>query len=497
MNKIFKYYLIIQFFILPGNIWGQGLQVLWEKTYDAGQFEYPTDVISDDTCLLICSNTINLQNYRSDILLTKTDNSGNVLWHNTYGGEGDDAAVSAYLTNDNSYLIVGYTNSSKNDISDYDIYLLKITTNGDTIWTKTIGTDSTFERAYSSTRTSDNCILLVGSKTSLVSANTDILLIKIDLDGNVIWEKEYGGDGADNGEYALETDDKGFIITGETNSFGPAIPFFTNIYLIRTDANGDSLWTRCYGNIWYDYSKAITKTNDNCYIVSGSYITNGTGASDIYALKVQDNGDTTWTRFYGDEEQEYSFNILKTENNSFTIVGTTNSLEEGSVGSYDIYLVNIDTNGDTIWTKTIGTSIYEDARGMLRTSDGNYIIYGERKVYSQSSLSDILLVKINLNNINDITEYNNSLQPNFNLEQNYPNPFNSLTRIRYSITESSLVKLKVYDVLGKEVSILVDHFQSPSVYEVKFDASNLPSGVYIYKLSSGNYIKAKKLILLK
>ena len=498
MNKIFKYYLIALFFIVLKNISAQNLQVIWEKTYDAGEFESPSKVITtNDTSMLVCGNKISEQNGFSDILLIKTDTSGNVLWQKTYGGDKDDRAVSIYQTNDNSYLIVGYTNSFKNDENDYDIYLLKLTKDGDTLWTKSVGTDSTLEYAYSSILTSDNNILVVGLKTSIMYINTDILLIKMDLNGNVIWEKTYGGEGAEIGEYALETDDKGFLITGETSSYGPAIPFFTNIYLVRTDANGDSLWTRYYGNVWYDYSRSIVKTNDNSYIVSGSYATNGEEVSDFSVLKVQDNGDTAWTRLYGADGNEYCYGSINTEDNGSILIGTTNSAVLGSVGSYDIYLVNINTNGDTIWTQTVGTSEYESAKGMVKTSDGNYIIYGSRKPFAISNASDILLVKVNLNGISGITEYINSSQPDFKLEQNYPNPFNPVTKIRYSIPKSNLVTLKVYDVLGKEVSTLVDQYLLAGEYEVKFDASNLPSGVYIYKLSSGNYIKAKKLILLK
>jgi Secretion system C-terminal sorting domain len=511
-KKIFKYYLIAQFFIISENIWGQGLQILWEKTYDAGDLEYPSTVItSNDTCLLICGNKINTNNGYSDILLIKTDNSGNILWQNIYGGERDDAAVSAYLTYDNSYLIVGYTNSFKNDTSNYDIYLLKITMGGDTIWSKTIGTDSAIELDNSSILTSDNNILIVGSKTSLTNSNTDMLLIKMDQDGNVIWEKTYGGEeGADDGEYVLETGDKGFLITGETGSYGIGTPFFTNIYFIRTDVNGDSLWTRYYGNIWYDYPRSILKTNDNSYIVSGWYATNGTEVSDISVLKIQDNGDISWARLYGADGFEYSYGSVNIGNNNFLLIGTTNSVLLGSMGSYDIYLMNINIDGDTIWTKTIGTSAFESAKGMVKTNDGNYIIYGQSKPFYQSNSSDVLLVKVNFNSINGITGDNNSIPSDFVLQQNFPNPFNPTTKIKYSIpfppassplangrNEVGFVTLKVYDILGREIITLVNEFKEPGNYEVEFNAGLLASGIYFYKLQAGSFVEMKKMILLK
>ncbi len=495
MHRKFKYHLVVTLFLLLQNLAAQSLGLIWEKTYDAGDLEYPAVVItSSDTSLLICGNKINTVDGSSDILLILTDSFGNILWQKLYGGTGDDVSASASETPDKNYLVIGSTNSFSNMTSDYDIYLLKLTMSGDTLWTKTVGTDSTYERAYSSIITSDNNILVVGSIQSFSNGIQNMLVIKMDQNGNIIWEKSFGGDVVEIGESVLETADNGFIITGETTSFGIATPFYTNVYLVRIDANGDSLWTRYYGNTWYDYSRSIIAVDNNSYIVSGWYATNGAEVSDFYALRIQDNGDTTWTRLYGGGGWEYSYDIVKKGNNDFILIGNTNS---SGAGSYDIYLVNIDSNGDTLWTKTFGSAIYENAKGALRTNDGNYIVYGQRKPKSRSNVSDILLVKINLNDISNIDEHNNSLPSIFILEQNYPNPFNPSTQIKFSIPQESQVSLKLYDVTGREVGTLIEEFMQSGTYIINFNANELSSGIYFYKIQAAEFSDVKKMLLLQ
>ena len=499
MSKRFKYYFFTILFLFLQNLSAQSLQVIWEKTYDAGDFEYPATVIpSRDTSLLICGNKINTADGNSDILLIKTDSFGNILWQSLYGGSRDDISVSVFENSDKTYLVIGSTNSFSHMTFDYDIYLLKLSANGDTLWTKTVENDSTYERAYSSIITADNNILVVGTVQSFSDGIQNMLVIKMNKNGNIIWEKTFGGDVSEIGESVLETIDNGFLITGETTSFGISTPFYTNVYLVRTDANGDSLWTRYYGNTWYDYSRSIIAVDDNSYIVSGWYATNGAEVSDFYTLRIQDNGDTTWTYLYGGGGYEYSFDIIKTGNNEFILIGNTNS---SGAGSYDIYLVNIDSSGDTLWTKTFGSAIYENAKGALKTDDGHYIIYGDRKPHSHSNVSDILLAKINLNGTSDIGETNNSLPSGFILEQNYPNPFNPSTIIKYSIPVSAFTQIKVYDMLGMEITTLLNEYMQAGNYEMEFNAEFfagiLPNGIYFYRIIAGEYSDTKKMILLK
>lgn len=499
MSRKFKYYFVIIPIILIQYLQAQNLQVIWQKTYDAGDFEYPAKVITiSDTSLLICGNKINTVNGSYDILLIKTDSFGNIIWQKLYGESGDDISVSAFETPDKNYLVIGSTNSFSKMANDYDIYLLKLSVNGDTLYTKTVGTDSTYERAYSSIITSDNNILVVGTIQSFSDGILNMLVIKMDHSGNIIWQKTFGGDVVEIGESVLETADNGFLITGETTSFGITTPFYSNVYFVRTDANGDSLWTRYYGNTWDDFARSIIAVDDNSYIVSGWYATNGAGVSDFYALRIQDNGDTVWTHLYGGFGYEYSFDIVKTENDDFILIGNTNS---SGAGSYDIYLVNIDSSGDTIWTKTFGSSIYENAIGSLKSDDGDYIIYGQRKPFSISNVSDILLAKIKLDGTSDIDETSYSLPSGFKLEQNFPNPFNPTTIIKYSIPNSAITQIKIYDIIGIEISTLVNEFKQAGNYEIEFNAESsagrLPSGIYFYRIISGEYSDTKKMILLK
>lgn len=499
-----KYNLTAFLYIFVNVLSAQDNSILWEQTYDAGYFEYTESVIEDsDSCLLICGNSYNTATYDENILLIKTDNLGSLLWQKIYGGERSDVARSVFQPDDSCYLVIGNTNSFKNSIDDHDIFILKLTLEGDTLWTKSVGTDSTSEKAFSSIITSDDNILVVGMEYSISDFIQKMLLIKMDQNGNVIWKKTYGGGIAETGQCVIETAN-GFLIAGETSSFGTGTPFYTNIYLVKTDSNGDSLWTRFYGHTWFDYSRSIIKTGDNNYIVAGWFATNGSEVSDFYALKIEANGDTAWTKLYGGIGYDYCYNIVKTGENEFLLIGNTNSI---GAGSYDMFLVSINADGDTIYTKTIGTSIYESAKGALKTSDGNYLIYGTRKPHSVSNSSDILLVKIDLNIFSNITEPKNSFSSDFILRQNYPNPFNNSTIFEIAVSEKGALQLQIFDITGKEVYEKNIGNVIPAVHKIQWNGlsnsgTQIASGVYFYRyIFTGKNglrnIQTRKMMLLR
>jgi hypothetical protein len=99
--------------------------------------------------------------------------------------------------------------------------------------------------------------------------------------------------------------------------------------------------------------------------------------------------------------------------------------------------------------------------------------------------------------VSDVKEFQNAFPSDYSLEQNYPNPFNPTTNIRFSLSEANQVVLKVYDMLGQEVATLVNQFMNAGKFEIAFDASNLPTGIYAYSLTAGNFNSVKKMTLIK
>jgi hypothetical protein len=166
-----------------------------------------------------------------DLFLIKTDANGNIIWAKTYGGTSYDEAYSVQQTSDGGYILAGLTSSFG---AGSDVFLIKTDANGNISWAKTFGGTS-YDYAYSVQQTSDGGYIMAGG-TSSFGAGGDILLIKTDANGNIIWAKTYGGTYGDKAYFVQQTSDGGYIVVGWTESFGAGS---VDIFLIKTDANGD------------------------------------------------------------------------------------------------------------------------------------------------------------------------------------------------------------------------------------------------------------------
>ena len=252
-------------------------------------------------------------------------------------------------------------------MSCFSIVLLVLTLSAqppDTLWTRTYGGSSN-DRGYSVGITSDGGYIITGETYSFGAGGYDLYLIKTDSLGNTIWTKTYGGSSNDYGYSVQRTTDGGYIIVGSTYS-GSATTF--DVYLLKTDSLGDSLWARTFGGPYSDYGHSVQETKDHGYIVTGAYAENG--YTDVYLLKVDSLGNTQWTKRYDRTNYDAGASVKQTSDSGYIIAGTT----KGS--GYDVYLLKTDENGDTIWTRTFGTVYHDYSHQVYQTTDGGYIIVG-------------------------------------------------------------------------------------------------------------------------
>ena len=158
---------------------------------------------------------------------------------------------------------------------------------------------------------------------------------------DTLWTQTYGGMDREIGHSVYHTTDGGYIIAGMTESLGAGS---ADVYLLKTDANGDTLWTKTFGGSDYDYGYAVQQTTDGGFIVVGETESFGEGSYNVYLIRTDENGDTLWTKTYGGSGYEYGKSVLQTHDEGFIITGTTNSFGEGSG---DVYLIRTNENGDT------------------------------------------------------------------------------------------------------------------------------------------------------
>ncbi|HKJ80734.1 MAG TPA: T9SS type A sorting domain-containing protein [Ignavibacteriaceae bacterium] len=430
-----------------------------------------------------------------DVWLLKTDTNGDTLWTKTYGGIYWDEGKSAQQTMDGGYIIAGHSKSFGNGGGHDDVWLIKTNIDGDTMWTKTFG-EFNEDYGYSVQQTADNGYIITG-ETLNIGTGTNLYLIKTDSAGNSIWIKSYGGISNEAGYSVQQTDDGGFIIAGVAwEGISTAL---RNAWLIKTDNAGDTIWTKKFGyTMKDDWCHSVQQTSDGGYIIVGETTFNGNGGYDVWLIKTNTTGDTLWTKTFGGSADDYGYSVEQTSDDGYIICGYTESF--GS-GYFDGWLIRTDSNGDTLWTKTIGGANPDFCYSVCQTIDEGYIITGYTTSYGLGA-NKIWLIKVAADPT-AIDETGERVINDYQLYQNYPNPFNPTTKIKYSIpniveTHSyASVQLKVYDILGREIAILVNEKQKSGYYEVKWDASSQSSGVYFYRITVENYVETRKMILLR
>jgi len=463
----------------------------WTRTYGGSGNDAGISVIrtTDGGYIVVgWTNSFGASGY--DVYLIKTDSLGDTLWTRTYGGSGNDQGISVIKTIDGGYIIVGLTSSF--GAGGDDVYLVKTDSLGDTLWTRTYG-GSGNDKGISVIKTTDSCYIIAGWTNSFGAGGYDVYLIKTDSLGDTLWTRTYGGSGDDKGYSVAQTTDGGYIISGGTSSFGAG---GEDIYLIKTDSLGDTLWTRTYGGSGGDRGFSVKQTTDSCYIVAGWKVT-GLSA-DMYIMKIDSLGDTVWTCTCGGSGSDAATSIAQTNDGGYIVTG----VYDESV-TCDVYLVKIDSLGDTIWTRTFGGSNREEAYSVVQTADSGYIIAGWTNSFGAGGY-DVYLIKTD--SLGSALTIKRDAAKNhivFSLLV-YPNPFNSSCMI---IVPTG-AQVEIYDLKGDIVaSYLSEKTTAPSgmkdgwniiLKRVMVNSSSshrvyvwapdkyIPSGLYLLKVRTIN-----------
>ncbi len=362
---------------------------LFNEYYGDASYDYGRVVIqSSDGGYIVAGNSSMLGDQYSNTLIIKIDREGQEEWKKNYTFSGTDQINSINILNDGSFIITGFiTHSSK------DVLILKLDSFGDIVWHESFGTEYD-EEGHSIDITPDESFVISGEIFD-ETGFSDLLLLKFDESGEIIFHKTFGGieeelnltNRNDYGYSVFCTNDDGFIMTGITRSNGDSNG---DVWLIKTDINGDTLWTNTFGsNSTTESGRSVKQTNDGEYIIVGH--TNGFGSGDdAYLIKVDSVGNELWSRAYGGENTDKGRNVVQTTDQGYLISGWTDSYDNN--GDYDFWLVKTDPNGNIDWNKTYGGN--SDDRGLwaIETLDSGYIISGFSNSTS-NNIPDILLIK--------------------------------------------------------------------------------------------------------
>jgi len=418
-------------------------QTSWWRTYGGPSDDYGTSAQpTSDGGYVITGFTGSFGPGGPNVWLIKTDASGDTLWTRTYGGTNYDYGNSVQPTSDGGYIVAGYTNTL--GPGRVDVYLINTNATGDTLWTRTYG-GTNEDEGWSVQQSSDGGYVIAGVTYSFGAGGGDVYLVKTNASGDTLWTRTYGGTHDDCGYSVQQTVDGGYIIAGMTNSSG-AGPYDHDVYLIKTNASGDTLWTRSYGDTNYDVGYSVQQTSDGGYIVAGRTTSFGAGYGDVYLIRTNASGDTVWTRTYGGTDDDLGHSVQQTTDGGYIIAGETYSF---GAGSRDAYLIKTNASGDTLWTRTDGGTDEDRGSSVEQTTDGGYIIAGFTESFGSGG-SDVYLVKTDADGHVAVEEPSG---PRLTISRAafrvQPNPFRSFAVVPGHETDRFILS----DISGRKVGI--------------------------------------------
>ncbi|MEK6152754.1 hypothetical protein WIW50_05820 [Flavobacteriaceae bacterium 3-367] len=336
---------------------------------------------------------------------------GELDWVRNFGGSNSETAQSVVATSDGGYAILGYTNSQDGDITDKtldvnDYWLLKLDADGSLQWNKTYG-GSKDDRGQSVIQTLDGGYAIVGYAMSDDGDGSnnegfhDNWILKLDASGTVEWERSFGFSGHDHSYDVVQTADGGYFFVGFLDvtasngegNVGKGSSSLTRhgvgeFWGTKLDAAGNLVWRRFFGGTNNDRAYGVVAAQDGGFVITGSSesadfdISNTKGSYDFWVVKVSNTGDLVWERSFGGSGIDKSYGIARTSDNAYVITGNTFSTDTDiskNNGESDVWLIKVDDNGNLIWERTYGGTLFDAARKVRALADGGFLVSGNSK----------------------------------------------------------------------------------------------------------------------
>jgi hypothetical protein len=379
--------------------------MLWQKTFGGSNREYGNAIVATpDGNFLMAGYTestngdVTANKGSGDVWLVKFTNSGNIIWQKTLGGTGMDQAFSLINTSDGGYAFAGQTGSNNGDVSgshgDPDVWVVKLDDAGNITWQKCLG-GSNDEIGYSITQTTDGDLIIAGRTLSndgdvvRSHGSADVFVARLNINGNVVWTKAIGGSNADVGWAVAATPDNGCVITGWTASddgdITSSVHGNSDLLAVKLDNDGNILWQKAFGGSEGEQGNAILATGDGGYIIAGSTYSNDGDVSgnhgdlDGWILMMDAGGMLQTERTIGGTKHDY-FNSINTDGKGNYMLAGVSDSKNGDVpsnnGDEDFWTVLLDANGNISKTRSFGGTGTDEAKAIVGTPDGNYMVTG-------------------------------------------------------------------------------------------------------------------------
>lgn len=377
--------LIVLTLICAAASWAVAPDLEWTRTYGGNRFDEAECVrqTSDGGYILGGSSATFGVAFTEDFWVVRTNSNGDSVWSYVQGGNRVDRCYAVIETSDGGFACLGYTESSGAGLAD--IWLIKLDASGAYQWDHLYG-GSGIDIGYGLVETPDHGFAIVGRSTTYSNGDADFVFVRTDSVGDVQWIKNYGGALFDLAWSVILTSDGGFALAGRTQSFGSGGEDF---WLVKTNAVGDSLWSKTYGGTALDRAYAVTECADGGFALGGHTFSGGAGLSDFWLVRTNSTGDSLWSKTIGTTSSDPGYFMRETAEGGFVLAGVS----FGGGAAADVWVAKLSASGDSLWTKRVGGASNDAAYWIEQTSDGGFIL-GGGTTSSGAGNSDFYLVKL-------------------------------------------------------------------------------------------------------
>jgi hypothetical protein len=364
----------------------KGGSLVWEKTFGGTADERVYYATSTDNGVLVVGSTRSIIDGQTVAWVLRLDGDGKILWNKTYpAGAGSEFR---YIINQHDgFLLVGNTFPSGNEPNGY---IVKIDAQGNALWNTTL-TKGIINRLFGATKAEDGFVL-AGLTQASENDNSDVWLIKITDNGQVMWNKTFGWSGEDAARSVATLDGKTFFVAGYTDSSDNGNFDFL---LLKVDSNGNFLTNQTYGGIESDKAYCIDLAVDG-FVIAGDTRSEGAGDSDALIIKIDQTGQQQWKHTYGGSGFDSPAYIKElAQESGFVVCGTTFSFGNGN---REFWLLKLDNSGNQLVSCTVGRAGYEEAYAAVEVSQNNFVMAGWVSQSLQGQPYDFYVVKVSIEN---------------------------------------------------------------------------------------------------
>jgi len=364
-------------------------QKTFQKNFGGDQFDRALFIDhTSDGGYIVCGYSSSFSNSKGyDIYIAKLDEAANVQWQKTFGDRRTDIGWGVRELKDKTYLFFGAVGvDSTND----DIFITRLGANGNQLWKKTYGNEK-YERCTQMLETSDGNFLLIGQRNTGPGNNIDSYVLKINEKGDLLWEKTYGGDLPERTYYGSETPNGDFLISGSM------LPYQTakaDILLLKLNKNGEMIWRKTFGeeNV-HDIAHSFCRNKDQeTYTLTGYTGTAKEGFHEGLFMQIDEHGNLLKRTTYNRGEDMRLMHSEETEDGDFIVTGYTRKDIANNI--HDVVLLKFNKDGKAEWLKTFGDADKDDqGYWIVVNKDGSYTLVGY--THSAGKNGDILLIKTN------------------------------------------------------------------------------------------------------